>query len=199
MLLSLLAGRRLAPTASADHPGIQGIPLTNPEFELYDNVGRTSEQILAARIGGITWDDLRRWAEGDADAFRSAHPLPDTLPAPDLTPFKNALREAATPVEFSHILNSLVEAVQPVLDEVVDLLELARVWNAHHVNAAPDSPSKLLQRAGSSISLGLSYTARADMELLRAHYIAEDVRAAPPAPPAAQPGPPSNGGRPQRR
>ncbi|MGW4441922.1 hypothetical protein [Streptomyces sp. NPDC004682] len=146
-----------------------------------------------------TRDDLRRWADADADAFRSAHPLPHTLPAPDLAPFRNALRDATTPAEFSHVLNSLVEAVQPVLDEVIDLLEDAQLWNNQHMNAAPDSPSKLLQRASGGISHGMSFTALADMVLLRAHYMPEDLRAAPPAPPATPPSPPSNDPRQHRR
>lgn len=34
----------------------------NPDFDLYDNAGRTAEQINAAHTGTPTRDDLRRWS-----------------------------------------------------------------------------------------------------------------------------------------
>jgi hypothetical protein len=34
----------------------------HPDFELYDNAGRTTEQINAAKTGVPTRDDLRRWS-----------------------------------------------------------------------------------------------------------------------------------------
>ncbi|MFF7899711.1 hypothetical protein ACIP4X_29795 [Streptomyces sp. NPDC088817] len=59
----------------------------HPDFELYDNVGRDSDQIVAARYGIATRDDLLRWAKRDAEPFLAEHPLPDEpLPSPELAP-----------------------------------------------------------------------------------------------------------------
>ncbi|GHE77330.1 hypothetical protein GCM10018771_69380 [Streptomyces cellulosae] len=55
----------------------------DPDFDLYDNVGRDADQIHAARYNLTTRSDLKRWARRDAEPFRKAHPLPDQpWPAP---------------------------------------------------------------------------------------------------------------------
>ncbi|MBM7166896.1 hypothetical protein JQK87_00325 [Streptomyces sp. G44] len=59
----------------------------DPDFELYDNVGRDADKIVAARYGIATRSDLLRWAKRDSEAFLAQHPLPDKpLPSPDLAP-----------------------------------------------------------------------------------------------------------------
>lgn len=51
--------------------------MSHPDFELYDNAGRTAEQVAAAYLGIATRDDLLRWAKRDAEPFLAGHPLPD--------------------------------------------------------------------------------------------------------------------------
>lgn len=57
----------------------------HPDFKLYDNVGRTPDQIIASHTGTATRDDLRRWARRDSKEFLAEHPLPGT-PPPVLDP-----------------------------------------------------------------------------------------------------------------
>ncbi|MET9185124.1 hypothetical protein ABZX63_07670 [Streptomyces tendae] len=48
--------------------------LPHPDFEVHDNVGRTTEQITAHRDDRPTADDLHRWAAHDAREFSTALP-----------------------------------------------------------------------------------------------------------------------------
>lgn len=52
--------------------------MDRPDFEPYDNVGRTAEQIAASYTGTATRDDLRRWSRRDSKEFLAQHPLPGT-------------------------------------------------------------------------------------------------------------------------
>ncbi|MET8577329.1 hypothetical protein [Streptomyces sp. NPDC005012] len=51
---------------------------TNPDFEVYDNVGRTAEQIDSFNTGQPTWDDMLRWTEAAAEEFAAQVGHPDT-------------------------------------------------------------------------------------------------------------------------
>lgn len=177
--------------------------LQHPDFELYDNVGRTAEQIHAYHTRSATTDDLYRWAKRDAEGFRAQHPLSDKpLPVPDLDPYLTALAAAKTPAEFSAVTNALLDAVEPLLNTVVDYLAAAAQWRRQNRGAAPGSPPKLLRDAASRIKTAVAMAADADLQILRAHYdpppdldaLTKQARAAhdtPPAPPppGQQPGP----------
>ncbi|MFD3580890.1 hypothetical protein [Streptomyces sp. NPDC058683] len=179
--------------------------LQHPDFELYDNVGRTSEQIRAHHTGSATTDDLHRWAERDAADFRAAHALPTApFPVPDLSPYREALDAADTPAEFSTVLNALLDAVEPFLGEVIDHLALTARWKNQNRGAQTGSPPKLLRDAASRISSALAMAAEADLQILRAHYDpppdpdslaqrARTARGTPPGPPPPSP-PPAPGG-----
>ncbi|NEB01967.1 hypothetical protein [Streptomyces sp. SID13726] len=172
--------RRQAPTSRAAPPTSSLSPvhrtdlesaISHPDFELYDNVGRTSEQIRAHRTGSATSGDLHRWAERDAAAFRTAHPLSaPSMPAPDLSPYREALGAADSAAEFSAALNALLDAVEPFLAEVIDHLALAARWKNQNRGAEPGSPPWLLRDAASRISSALAMAAEADLTILRAHY-----------------------------
>ncbi|MGW2685746.1 hypothetical protein ACWC6I_21650 [Streptomyces sp. NPDC001414] len=145
--------------------------LQHPDFELYDNVGRTAEQIRAHQTGAATTDDLHRWAKRDAEAFRARHPLTGApFPVPDLSAYRQALDSADTPAEFSTVLNALLDAVEPFFGEVIDHLALASRWQNQNRGAERGSPSWLLRDAASRVSSALAMAAEADLRILRAHY-----------------------------
>ncbi|MFF4361526.1 hypothetical protein [Streptomyces sp. NPDC001604] len=173
---------------------------------MYDNVGRTADQIHAYHTGSATRADLHRWADRDAEAFRTRHPLPpEPFPAPDLSPYRSALDAAETPAEVSTVLNALLDAVAPFLNEVIDHLAATAKWKGQNRGAEPGSPPWLLHGAASSVASALAMANEADLKILRAHYDPPPDLAAPPkntrttpgtppAPPGPQPGP----GKPRR-
>ncbi|KPI02865.1 hypothetical protein OK074_5015 [Actinobacteria bacterium OK074] len=123
------------------------------------------------------------------------------LPVPDLDPYLTALAAAETPAEFSAVTNSFLDAVEPLLNPVIDFLAAAAQWRGQNRGAAQGSPPWLLRDAASRISAALAMATHADLQILRAHYDPpRDTNQAlktrtshgtPPAapPPAAQPGP----------
>ncbi|MFI1013100.1 hypothetical protein [Streptomyces sp. NPDC020965] len=169
--------------------------MSHPDFELYDNVGRTSEQIAAARFGIATRDDLLRWARRDAEPFLADHSVPESpLPSPDLAPYLTALAAAAAPAEAHAVTDRLLDAAEPVLRAMSDYLLAAAKWNGHHRSAAPGSPPRLLmEAAGRSLSV-MGIADDAGMAALRAHYDPAPTPAAPDreqVPPSLPPTPPN--------
>ncbi|MFI9755746.1 hypothetical protein [Streptomyces collinus] len=163
---------------------------------MYDNVGRTSEQIHAYHTRSATSDDLYRWAKRDAEAFRSRHSLPSaSLPVPDLGPYLKALAAAETPAEFSSVTNALLDAVEPLLNTVSDYLAAAARWKGQNRGAPQGSPPRLLRDAASRLLTALAMAADADIQILRAHYdpppdldaLMEQARSSHPTPPAQPP------------
>ncbi|MEE1797395.1 hypothetical protein PUR57_01600 [Streptomyces sp. JV176] len=152
----------------------------DPDFELYDNVGRTAEQIAAARSGRATRDDLLRWAARDAEQFLAEHPLPnEPLPVPDTAPYLAALAAARTPAEVSAVTQHLLDSAHPALSAVSDLLVAIARWDDRHRAAAPGSPPKALMEAASRSLSVLAIADEADLRVLRAEY---DPAPPPPAP-----------------
>ncbi|MFF8918295.1 hypothetical protein ACF08M_34610 [Streptomyces sp. NPDC015032] len=165
----------------------------HPDFELYDNVGLTSEQIAAAHFGTATRDDLLRWARCDAEPFLAEHPLPsEPLPAPDAAPYLAALTAARTPAEVSAITQHLLEAAQPALSTVSDLLLSIAQWGNRRRGAEQGTPPKtLLEAASRSLSV-LALADEADLTALRNEYDpAPAPRPAPKTPPSLPPAPPA--------
>ncbi|CAL9431137.1 hypothetical protein ACPZ13_05190 [Streptomyces sp. IPPR8] len=174
----------------------------DPDFELYDNVGRDADQIQAARYNLATRGDLKRWAQRDAQPFRAAHPLPDQpWPAPDLTPYLDALAAAQTPAEIDAVTDHVLDAAEPALRALSDYLVAAARWKQENRDAAKGSPSHLLMTAASRALSALALADEAGLNRLRAAYdpapaptaSADASRGAtaslPPAPPSTGPGP----------
>ncbi|MFD4786507.1 hypothetical protein ACFWN1_05390 [Streptomyces sp. NPDC058459] len=192
------------PTRSgrAHHTNDYRTPLRDPDFELYDNVGRDADQIHAARYNLAIHRDLKRWARRDAEPFLAAHPLPDQpWPAPDLTPYLDALPAAQTPTEIDTVTDHVLDAAEPALRALSDYLVAAARWKQENRGAAKGSPSNLLMTAASRT---LSVTALADeasLNRLRATYDpapttpTDPQRGAVASPP---PSPPSPGTVPRR-
>ncbi|GGU55264.1 hypothetical protein GCM10010211_19940 [Streptomyces albospinus] len=176
--------------------------MPDPDFELYDNVGRDADQIAAARYGIATDRDLLRWAKRDAEPFLGEHPLPAApLPGPDLAPYHDALAAAETPAQASAVTQHLLDAAEPVLQAVSDYLLAAARWRRQNRGAEPESPPKMLMAAASRSLDVLALAHTADLAILRAAYDpspapkpqanapASTAPALPPAPPKAPPGP----------
>ncbi|WP_282793074.1 hypothetical protein [Streptomyces sp. CC224B] len=178
----------------------------NPDFELYDNVGRDADQIAAACYGIATGRDLLRWAKRDAEPFLAERPLPDTpLPSSDLAPYHDALAAAGTPAQASAVTQHLLDAAEPVLQAVSDYLLAAARWRGQNRGAEPDSPPKMLMAAASRSLDALALAHRADLAILRAAYDpapalrtradapASTASELPPAPPRSPPTGPAPG------
>lgn len=166
----------------------------DPDFDLYDNAGRDADQIHAARYNLSTRGDLRRWARRDAEPFRDAHPLPDQpWPAPDLTPYLDALAAAQTPAEIEAVTDHILNAAEPALRAVSDYLVAAARWQHENRDAAQGSPSNLLMTAASRALSVLALADEAGLTRLRAAYDSPPTTTAstplgaagglPPAPP----------------
>ncbi|WP_326759158.1 hypothetical protein OHB35_15390 [Streptomyces phaeochromogenes] len=127
------------------------------------------------------------------------------MPAPDLSPYRTALDAAETPAEFSTALNALLDAVAPVLNEVIEHLAATAMWKGQNRGAEPESPPWLLRGAASRIASALAMATDADLKILRAHYdpppdrdaLLKQTRTTPATPPAP-PGPQPGSGRPRR-
>lgn len=143
----------------------------DPDFLLYDNVGRDADQISAAHYGIATRGDLLRWARRDAEAFLAQHPLPDKpLPSPDLAPYLAALAATETPAEVSAVTQHLLDAAEPALRAVSNYLFAAAQWRGQHRGAAKGSPPKLLMEAASRSLSVAAIADEADLRTLRAAY-----------------------------
>ncbi|MER7963771.1 hypothetical protein [Streptomyces ardesiacus] len=203
-LLAALADDRDAHGPPLQAPkGFRIIP-RNPDFDLYDNVGRDADQIHAARYNLATRDDLKRWARRDAQPFRAAHPLPDQpWPAPDLTPYLDALAAAQTAAEIDAVTDHVLDAAEPALRALSDYLVAAAQWKQENRDAAKGSPSHLLMTAASRALSVLALADEAGTNRLRATY---DPAPTPATPTDLQqgttaslpPSPPSPGTGPRR-
>ncbi|MFF8779515.1 hypothetical protein ACF07W_19810 [Streptomyces sp. NPDC015140] len=145
--------------------------MRDPDFELYDNVGRDADQIHAARHNLATRGDLKRWARRDAESFLAAHPLPDQpWPAPDLTPYLDALSAAQAPAEVDAVTDHVLDAAEPALRALSDYLVAAARWEQENRGAAKGSPSNLLMTAASRALSVLALADEAGLNRLRAAY-----------------------------
>ncbi|MGD3109330.1 hypothetical protein [Streptomyces sp. YGL11-2] len=161
--------------------------MPDPDFELYDNVGRDADQIAAAHYGIATREDLLRWAKRDAKPFLAQHPLPEqNLPSPDLRPYLDALATADTPAQASAVTRHLLDAAEPVLQAVSDYLVAAARWRGQNRGAEPGSPPKALMTAASRSLSVLAIADQADLAILRAEY---DPAPTPPLPPQGRTAP----------
>ncbi|MGC0328113.1 hypothetical protein RKD23_001103 [Streptomyces sp. SAI-170] len=176
--------------------------MRDPDFELYDNVGRDADQIAAARYGIATRHDLVRWARRDAELFLDQHPLPkNPLPSPDLSPYLDALAAAETPAQASAVTEHLLDAAEPVFRAVSDYLVAAARWRGQNRGAERGSPPHLLMTAASRCLSVLAIADEADMKALRAEYDptpplpsagpAQASSGLPPTPPPAPPAGPA--------
>lgn len=100
----------------------------NPDFELYDNAVRTTEQINASRTGVPTSEDLRRWSVKEGS-------VPDMVGLA-ITAWTNRLH-AAAPSEVAQLIllattdpNGILPRLHEFLEAAVDKLQQAGAGEA---------------------------------------------------------------------
>ncbi|WTD05893.1 hypothetical protein OH717_26605 [Streptomyces albidoflavus] len=99
--------------------------MPHPDFELYDHVGRSTEQITAHRTNQPTNEDLHRWASRDAQQFTEA--LPDK-PGPGISAWTDHLPRARTVAELNSVIKAVLGNDQSALSELHLFLEAAAEW-----------------------------------------------------------------------
>lgn len=173
----------------------------DPDFDLYDNVGRDADQIQAAQYNLATRGDLTVGTTRRTALPRRA-PLPDQpWPAPVLTPYLDGIAAARTPAEIDAVTDHVLDAAEPALRALSDYPVAAARWKQENRDAAKRSPSHLLMTAASRALSALALADEAGLNRLRAAYdpapaptaSADASRGAtaslPPAPPSTGPGP----------
>lgn len=173
--------------------------MTHPDFEHYDNIGRSAEQIAAAHFGIATRDDLLRWAKRDAEPFLGQHPLPAQPPAAlDPAPYLAALAAAESPAEVSAVTQHLLNAAEATLTAVSEVLvAIARRDGRNRFLELGTPPRTLMNAASRSLSV-LALADEADLAVLRAEYdpapaprTPQAEQSLPPAPPKSPPAGPT--------
>ncbi|MEV8426439.1 hypothetical protein [Streptomyces niveus] len=117
---------------------------------------------------------------------------------PDPAPYLAALAAAETPAEVSAITQHLIDAAQPALSTMSDLLANIAHWRNRRSYPEPGTPPrKLLEAASRSLSV-LALADEADLAALRAEYDTAPTtdtpraeRSLPPAPPKSPPAGPT--------
>ncbi|MEU4949898.1 hypothetical protein [Streptomyces lavendulae] len=138
-----------------------GDPSLNPDFELYDNVGRDREQVSAHHTKSPTANDLNRWARRDAASFLARHPLPEPpIDGPDLRPFLQALADASTPAEACAVTNAVLDTVEPFIQALSEYLVAVGHRFERDPQATANSPQKVAWSAASGLlaSMELPHT-----------------------------------------
>ncbi|MFD6624772.1 hypothetical protein [Streptomyces diastaticus] len=100
--------------------------MPHPDFELYDNIGRSTEQITAHRTNQPTNEDLHRWASRDAQQFTEA--LPDKPAGPGISAWTDHLPRARTVAELNSVTKAVLGDDQSALSELHLFLEAAAEW-----------------------------------------------------------------------
>ena len=124
--------------------------LPHPDFELYDNVGRTSEQIAAHREARPTADDLHRWAAHDAREFATSLPAEDA--GQSISDWTRQLYRARTAAELHTVAQEVLGDGHGGLGELHLFLETAAEWCEH--NQEPIIASRYRQHAEQLSALG---------------------------------------------
>jgi hypothetical protein len=88
------------------------------DFELYDNVGRTTEQIHAHNTGSPTEDDLRRWGRTDR-----LDP-----PGRILAAWSQRLAASSDLSEFQETLRAVLDGEDDALGRLHQFFETAQIW-----------------------------------------------------------------------
>ncbi|WP_258528065.1 hypothetical protein [Streptomyces sp. NBRC 110611] len=100
--------------------------MSHPDFELYDNVGRSTEQISAYRTNRPTADDLHRWAAYNAKQFTDALTIEDA--GQSITAWTHQLYRVRTTAEFQAVAQAVLGDGHSGLGELHQFLETAAEW-----------------------------------------------------------------------
>lgn len=141
---------------------------------------------------------MLRWAKRDAESFLARHPLPSQPPVLDSAPYLAALTAAETPAEVSAVTQHLLNAAEPTLTAVSEVLvAIARRDDRNQFLELGTPPRTLMNAASRSLSV-LALADEADLAALRAEYdpapspdTPRAERSLPPAPPKPPPAGPA--------
>ncbi|MER5443188.1 hypothetical protein [Streptomyces sp. NPDC002790] len=126
------------------------VSLPHPDFEVYDNVGRTSEQIAAHHQDRPTADDLHRWAAHDAREFASS--LPDEGAGQSISDWTRQLYRARTAAEVHTVTQEVFGGGHSGLGELHLFLETVAEWCEQHQE--PGFAARYRQHAEELSALG---------------------------------------------
>lgn len=105
----------------------KGLPLfPNPDFELYDNTGRTTDQIHAYNTDTPTTHDLSRWDAAAATPLIEAAGLPPS--GQDITGWTDLLGQAGTESELRGIARAVLENDDGAVARLHQFLESIANW-----------------------------------------------------------------------
>lgn len=124
--------------------------LPHPDFELYDNVGRTTEQVTAHRENRPTADDLHRWAAHDAREFSASLPAEDA--GQSTSDWTRHLYRVRTAAELSTVAQAVLGDGHSALAELHLFLETAAEWCER--NKEPSIAARYRQHAEELSALG---------------------------------------------
>ncbi|TCR23004.1 hypothetical protein [Streptomyces sp. BK205] len=124
--------------------------LSHPDFELYDNVGRATEQITAHRVDRPTAEDLHRWAAHDAREFSTS--LPDEEAGQSIIDWTHQLYRVRTAAELNTVTQAVLGDGRSGLGELHTFLETAAEWCEH--NQEPGIAARYRQHAEELSALG---------------------------------------------
>ena len=167
--------------------------LPHPDFELYDNVGRTTEQITAHQDDRPTADDLHRWSAYDAREFSTS--LPDDEAGQSITDWTRQLYQVRTAAELNTVTQAVLGDGRSGLGELHTFLETAAEWCEH--NHEPGIAARYRRHAEELSALGdqLAYLSEDHL----ASTYRRTNRSASAQPPRAVPAAPGTPPAPTRR
>ncbi|MFL0025936.1 hypothetical protein ACJBCE_23735 [Streptomyces sp. NBUL23] len=126
------------------------MPLPHPEFELYDNIGRTTEQVTAHSENQPTVDDLHRWAAYDAREFSASLPTRD--PGHSISDWTQQVYRARSATELNTVAQAVLGDGHSGLGELHLFLEAAAEWCER--NQEPGFAARYRQHAEELSALG---------------------------------------------
>ncbi|OKJ72240.1 hypothetical protein [Streptomyces sp. CB02460] len=124
--------------------------LPHPDFELYDNVGRTTEQVTAHREDRPTVDDLHRWAAYDARKFSASFPTGEA--GHSISNWTQQVHHARSAAELNTVAQAVLGDGHSGLAELHLFLETAAEWCER--NQEPDFAARYRQHAEELSALG---------------------------------------------
>ncbi|MBC9719215.1 hypothetical protein H9Y04_42560 [Streptomyces sp. TRM66268-LWL] len=169
------------------------MPLPHPDFEMYENVGRTTEQITAQREDRPTAYDLRRWADHDAREFSAK--LPGENAGQSIRDWTRQLHWAHTAAELDTVAQAVLSDAHSGLAELHLFLESVAEWC--ELNDEPSIAARYRQHAEELSELGDRLACLSEDHLAGIYRRTNRSASAPP--PRAVPAAPAAPAAPARR
>lgn len=169
----------------------------SPDFDLYDNTGRATEQIHAHHTNTPTTDDLHRWGAAAARPLIGAAGLPPS--GEGITGWSDLLGQATTGSQFHGIASAVLDHDEGAVARLHQFLESAANW---YDERGDQTSSRHYQGLADQFDALADDMVQLTEDLARTayHHTTTAVRAA--ASPAAAPVRPATlpaAGKPQRR